>query len=68
VPQVVNGEPVTDARELTDGQEHALPPVRGADDAARGGREHEIVRLQVRDVASQFGGEEPWQRHGAGVM
>ena len=68
VPQVVNAEPVTDARTLAERQEHALSPVRGTDDAARGCREHEIVGFQVRGAIGQFGGKESRQRHSAGVM
>ena len=42
---IVNAEPVTDPGLLAGGQEHLLPPVCRADDAARGGREHQVVRV-----------------------
>jgi hypothetical protein len=66
--QVVNAEAVAEPGAAAGGQEDGAPPVGQADDAAAGHGEDELVSVLSVGGRREFGGDEPWNRDGPGLV
>ena len=66
--EVLNAETVAEPGAAAGGQEDGAPQVRQPDDAAAGYGEYELVSVLSVGDRREFGGDEPWNRDGPGLV